>query len=140
MRFRAMCRRAIISTSGATFLEGLPDPQPVAWLSEGDLDFYEAEFRASGFRGPLNRYRNHERDFEWLRQFAGRRIEQPALFIGGTRDPASFLFGAIEDPVAFTRMFAPRVEGQVLEGCGHWTQQERPEAVNRLLLAWLATL
>ena len=46
---------------GATFLEGLPDPAPVAWLTEDDLDFYEAEFRQSGFRGPLNRYRNHER-------------------------------------------------------------------------------
>ena len=42
---------------GATFLEGLPDPQPVPWLSEADLDYYEGEFRASGFRGPLNRDR-----------------------------------------------------------------------------------
>ena len=84
---------------GATFLEGLPDPEPVAWLTEDDLDFYEAEFTASGFRGPLNRYRNHEADYEWLQNWAGKRIEQPALFIGGTRDPATFLFGAIEDPV-----------------------------------------
>lgn len=125
---------------GASFLEGLPDPQPVGWLSEADLDFYEDEFRASGFRGPLNRYRNHERDFKWLQQFAGRLIEQPSLFIGGSRDPASFLFGAIEDPVGFTRLFAPATEGRVLEGCGHWTQQERPEEVNRLLLDWLNRL
>ncbi|KZY15291.1 epoxide hydrolase, partial [Erythrobacter sp. HI0038] len=77
---------------GATFLEGLPDPEPVAWLTEDDFDFYEAEFTASGFRGPLNRYRNHEADYEWLQNWAGKRIEQPALFIGGTRDPATFLF------------------------------------------------
>ncbi|MDG5748773.1 alpha/beta hydrolase [Qipengyuania sp. XHP0207] len=125
---------------GATFLEGLPDPQPVAWLSDTDLDFYEAEFRASGFRGPLNRYRNHERDYEWLRQWQGQRIEQPALFIGGTRDPATYLFGAVEDPVALMRMVAPQVEGHILEGVGHWTQQERPEAVNRLLIDWLKRL
>ena len=92
---------------GATFLEGLPDPEPVAWLTEDDLDFYEAEFTASGFRGPLNRYRNHEADYEWLQNWTGKRIEQPALFIGGTRDPATFLFGAIEDPVALVKMFAP---------------------------------
>ena len=125
---------------GATFLEGLPDPAPVGWLTEDDLDFYEAEFKSSGFRGPLNRYRNHETDFEWLQQWNGKRIEQPALFIGGTRDPATFLFGAIEDPVALIRMFAPRIEGHVLDGVGHWTQQERPEAVNTILIDWLKRL
>ena len=125
---------------GARFLDGLPDPRPVPWLSEADLDYYEAEFEASGFRGPLNRYRNHERDYEWLQGFAGKRIEQPCLFIGGTRDPATTLFGAVADPVAMMRMFAPRVEGHVLDGVGHWTQQERSEEVNRLLLDWLGRL
>lgn len=125
---------------GATFLEGLPDPQPVPWLSEADLDYYDQAFRASGFRGPLNRYRNHERDFAWLQGFAGRRIEQPALFIGGDRDPATFLFGAVADPVGMMRAFAPQTEGHVLAGVGHWTQQEAPEVVNRLLLDWLGRL
>ena len=125
---------------GATFLQGLPDPQPVPWLSEADLDYYEGEFKQSGFRGPLNRYRNHEADFEWLQGWAGKRIEQPALFIGGTRDPATTLFGAVADPVAMMRLFAPKVEGHVLEGVGHWTQQERPEEVTALLLDWLGRL
>ena len=125
---------------GATFLEGLPDPRPVAWLTPDDLDFYEAEFRASGFRGPLNRYRNHEADYEWLKEWKGKRIEQPALFIGGSRDPATFLFGAVEDPVALMRMFAPEVEGHILDGVGHWTQQERPDEVNRILLDWIKRL
>ena len=125
---------------GATFLEGLPDPEPVAWLTEDDLDFYEAEFTASGFRGPLNRYRNHDADYEWLQNWAGKRIEQPALFIGGTRDPATFLFGAIEDPVALVKMFAPRAEGHILDGVGHWTQQERPDEVNAVLIDWLKRL
>ncbi len=122
---------------GATFLEGLPDPAPVSWLNEDDLDFYEAEFQQSGFRGPLNRYRNHEADYEWLQGWAGKRIEQPALFIGGTRDPATFLFGAVEDPIALVKMFAPKAEGHILEGVGHWTQQERPDVVNRILIDWL---
>ena len=126
--------------AGATFLEGLPDPQPVPWLSAADLDYYEAEFRASGFRGPLNRYRNHERDYEWLSPMQGKQLEQPCLFIGGTRDPATTLFGAVADPVAMMRMFAPKVEGHVLAGVGHWTQQERPAAVNTLLRDWLERL
>ncbi len=124
----------------ATFLEGLPDPEPVGWLTDADLDFYEAEFKASGFRGPLNRYRNHVADYEWLRGWNGKRIEQPALFIGGTRDPATFLFGAVEDPVALMRLFAPKVDGHILDGIGHWTQQEAPDAVNRLLIDWLKRL
>ena len=127
-------------SAGATFLEGLPDPQPVPWLSAADLNYYEAEFKASGFRGPLNRYRNHERDYEWLRPMQGKQLEQPCLFIGGTRDPATTLFGAVANPVAMMRMFAPKVEGHVLAGVGHWTQQERPDAVNTLLIDWLKRL
>ena len=126
--------------AGATFLQGLPDPQPVPWLTDTDLDYYEAEFKQSGFRGPLNRYRNHEADYEWLKAWQGKQLEQPCLFIGGSRDPATTLFGAVEDPVALMRMFAPRVEGHVLEGCGHWTQQERPDEVNALLVDWLGRL
>ena len=125
---------------GAKFLDGLPDPQPVPWLTKEDLDYYEAEFKRSGFSGPLNRYRNHEADFAWLRQWQGKRIEQPCLFIGGTRDPATTLFGAVPDPVAMMRLFAPRVEGHVLSGVGHWTQQERPAEVNALLIDWLKRL
>lgn len=123
----------------AKFLDGMPVPDRLpSWLSEADLDYYVGEFEASGLRGPLNRYRNHERDYEWLKAWQGKTLDQPCLYIGGTRDPATTLFGQVPDPVAMMKHFAPRVEGHVLEGCGHWTQQERPEEVNRLLIDWLA--
>ncbi len=126
----------------ATLLEGLIDPDPFpAWLTENELDYYVSEFRESGFRGPINRYRNHERDFAWLQDFKDRVIEQPSLFIGGTSDPASTAFGGIADPVAAMRPFAPNlVAGHMLEGCGHWTQQERPDEVTAILLDWLKGL
>ena len=117
----------------APMLQGIA----VAWLTTEDIQFYGREFSQSGFRGPLNRYRNQERDYEWLQGWAGKRIEQPCLFIGGDRDPATTLFGAVADPVALMRMFAPRVEGHVLPGVGHWTQQEQPEATNRHLIEFL---
>ena len=130
-----------VKPADARLLDGLVAPERLpAWLTEADLDFYIGEFAASGLRGPLNRYRNHEADYAWLRAFADRKIEQPALYIGGTRDPASTLFGAITDPVALTRMFVPNVEGHMLQGCGHWTQQERPAEVTALLTDWLKRL
>jgi pimeloyl-ACP methyl ester carboxylesterase len=125
----------------ARLLDGLPDPDPFpAWLSESDLDYYEGEFRRSGFRGPINRYRNHARDFEYLKKFADRKIEQPALFISGTRDLAFNMLG-MGDPITAMRNLVPDLRGAyLLEGCGHWTQQERPEAVNTYLLEWLKSL
>jgi len=126
---------------GDTLLHRLPDPDPFpAWLTDADLDYYVGEFERSGFRGPLNRYRNHDADFAWLQRFKGRKIEQPALFIGGERDPVLTMFGRTD--------FVPIIKGQipdlrghdVLPGCGHWTQQERPAEVNQRLTSWLKAL
>jgi pimeloyl-ACP methyl ester carboxylesterase len=98
------------------------------------------EFEVSGLRGPLNRYRNHDRDFEYLKQFQGRMIEQPALFIGGQRDLVLSMLGKI-DLLATMRTQIPDLRGaDILPGCGHWTQQEQPEAVNSRILAWLKSL
>ena len=125
----------------ATLIEGLPDPDPFpAWLTDADLDHYTAEFQRSGFRGPLNRYRNHDRDYRWQSQFAGRRILQPALYVGGDRDLVLSMLGR-GDLVAMMKTEMPDLRGaHLLPGCGHWTQQERPEAVTALLLEWLAGL
>jgi pimeloyl-ACP methyl ester carboxylesterase len=127
---------------GATLLEGMVDPDPFpAWLTDADLDYYVGEFERSGFRGPINRYRNHERDFEWLQAFKGRKIEQPSLLIGGDRDPAFNGFGRIADPGGMMRQHATDLRGvHVLPGVGHWTQQERPVEVTALLLDWLKGL
>jgi pimeloyl-ACP methyl ester carboxylesterase len=126
-------------TADATLLDGMVDPQAFpAWLSEDELGYYVGQFLESGFRGPINRYRNHERDFAWLQGFKDWKIEQPALFIGGARDPASRSFGRSADPVGAMRALLPNFRGgHMLEGCGHWTQQERPDEVNAILLDWL---
>ncbi len=124
---------------GATMLEGLIDPQVFpAWLTGADLDYYVDQFTASGFFGPISRYRNHERDFDWLQQFNGRKLDMPTLLIGGDKDPAFNGFGRIADPGAMMRQHATDLRGvHILPGCGHWTQQERPQAVTDLLIPWL---
>jgi len=126
---------------GDPLLLRLPDPDPFpAWLTDSDLDYFAGEFERSGFRGPLNRYRNPDVDFAWLQQFQGRRIEQPALFIGGERDLVLSMFGR-NDFVPLMQAQMPDLRGHdVLPGCGHWTQQERPAEVNQRLLAWLKGL
>jgi pimeloyl-ACP methyl ester carboxylesterase len=125
----------------ATLLDRLPDPDPFpAWLTAADLDYFVGEFEASGFRGPINRYRNHDADFIYLQEFEGRRITQPALFIGGERDLVLSMMGR-RDFVTAMKAQIPDLRGaDVLPGCGHWTQQERPAEVNERLLAWLGGL
>lgn len=119
-------------------LDMLPDPDPFpAWLTEEDIDYYEAEFKASGFHGPLNRYRNHPRDHAYLRSRDDLNIHQPALFIGGDRDLVLKMLPGV-DVVERMRKYVPNLQtGVVLKGVGHWTQQERPQEVNDLLVPWL---
>jgi pimeloyl-ACP methyl ester carboxylesterase len=133
---------AFAKDAGAALLDGMPDPDPFpAWLTGADLDYFVGEFERSGFFGPLSRYRNHTRDFHYLSAFKDRTLAQPALFIAGARDGAFSGFGAMSDPIAVMRASVPNLEGaHVLDGCGHWTRQERPAEVNALLVPWLKTL
>jgi pimeloyl-ACP methyl ester carboxylesterase len=109
-----------------------------AWLSEADLDRYTQEFQHSGFRGPLNWYRNFDRTWERTAALAGKKIEQPALFIAGERDPVlAWSKGSLDR----MRGVCPNLrESLILPGVGHWVQQERPAPVNAALLRFLAQL
>ena len=126
---------------GDPLLLRLPDPDPFpAWLTDADIDYFTTEFERSGFRGPINRYRNHDRDFAWLQAFKDRKIEQPSLFIGGERDLVLSMFGRV-DFVPIMRQVMTDLRGaDILPGCGHWTQQEQPDEVNARLIPWLKSL
>ncbi|MVO85258.1 alpha/beta fold hydrolase [Streptomyces sp. p1417] len=108
------------------------------WLSEDDLDFYAGEFERTGLTGALNRYRAMDRDWEDLAAHRGAPVEQPSLFIGGTSDASTtWMADAID---AFPATLPALSASHLLDGCGHWIQQERPDEVNRLLTGWLDTL
>ncbi|MFF3016602.1 alpha/beta fold hydrolase [Streptomyces sp. NPDC057939] len=123
---------------GARLSDRFPSGRLPAWLGEDDLDFYSGEFERTGLSGPLNRYRNMDRDWKDLADFAGAPITQPSLFIGGDLDASTtWLTEAIRAfPITLPGLHTSRI----LEDCGHWIQQEHPTEVNRLLTDWLDSL
>jgi len=123
--------------STAKFLDGLIDPPSLpSWLSQEDLDYYVAQYQQSGFRGPLNWYRNIDRNLELTPQLEGAKIEQPSFFIAGSKDLVlSFGGGGL---LAAMDPWVPNLRGKVLiEGAGHWVQAEKPAPVNEALLGFL---
>jgi pimeloyl-ACP methyl ester carboxylesterase len=101
-----------------------------SWLSEADLEVYAGEFARSGFRGPLNYYRNIDRNWELMAALAGIKVPVPALYIAGDHDLVVAFPGAAED-IANMKQHVPLLRDiQMLAGCGHWTQQERPAEVS----------
>ena len=123
----------------ATLLEGLIDPPSLpAWLTEADLDYYEAQYQRSGFRGPINWYRNIDRNIALYPQLKDTKIEVPTLFLAGAKDVV-LKFG-----VGWVEQLDSRVSdlrGKVfIEGAGHWVQVERPAAVNAALVNFLKTV
>jgi len=126
---------------GADFVGTLPDPAELpAWFTTEDLAFYTAEFTRTGFRGALNWYRASLANHELLAPFHGAPLTVPALYVGGELDPVVNWTG-MRDLISIMSMFVPNLTKAVLlDGCGHWTQQERPTEVDALLLEFLAAL
>ncbi|MFD5437295.1 alpha/beta fold hydrolase [Kitasatospora sp. NPDC127067] len=127
-----------VTRTGGRLRDRFPSGKLPAWLTEDDLDVYAGEFERTGMTGALNRYRNMDRDWEDLAQYGGAPIKQPSLFIGGALDASTtWMADAID---AYPVTLPALASTHILDGCGHWIQQERPEEVNRLLTAWLASL
>jgi pimeloyl-ACP methyl ester carboxylesterase len=122
---------------GDGFLTGIDIPETLpTWLTEDDVAYFARQFEKSGFRGGLHRYRNMDRDWEELPELATTKIERPALFITGERDPARLLA-----PVHLMKPLVPNLRDTVIiPGAGHWVQQERAAEVNAALLAFLRDL
>jgi pimeloyl-ACP methyl ester carboxylesterase len=123
------------------FLAQMLSPENLPhWLSETDVDFYAGEFARTGFRGGLNRYRAIDRNWELFAPFAGAKVSVPALFIGGERDIV-LDFPGVRQRVKNMRQVVPQLKGAtILPGCGHWTQQERPDEVNSRIIQFLRQL
>ena len=100
-------------------------------LTDAERDYYAAAFAASGFTGPINWYRNWTHNWEQL-EGVDQQIDIPTLFIGAADDVVIGL-----QHIDGMKPLVNDLTVHVLEDCGHWTQQERPDDVNRLMLDWL---
>jgi pimeloyl-ACP methyl ester carboxylesterase len=128
---------AMTKPKDSKFFDGLPPaPQKLPpWLSEEDLAYFAGEFKRTGCRGGLNKYRNMDRDWEESAHLQGGKITQPALFITGDKDPVR----------TFTNLDGMKADvpnlKQIIElPGGHWIQQEQAQAVNDALIGFLKEL
>jgi pimeloyl-ACP methyl ester carboxylesterase len=124
-----------------TVASEMPDEAAICacrWLPENELKIYSDEYGRTGFQGGLNWYRVRW-DSRFTREaevFSGRTIDVPSAFIAGKSD-----WGVYQAPPAFERMQQSALTKmrfcELIDGAGHWVQQEQPEAVSRLLVKFL---
>ena len=122
----------------ASFQPSAAEVQACKWLTEPELGVYTEEYGRTGFQGALQAYRVYsDPDLNAeLRLFSGKTIDVPSLFIGGTRD-----WGTYSAPGALDLMrtkATTRMAGvELIDGAGHWIQQEQPVRLSTLLLAFV---
>jgi pimeloyl-ACP methyl ester carboxylesterase len=127
----------LANPDGGGFVDRLPKPDGLPpWLSQDELDHYIAEFTRTGFTGGINWYRNFDRNWETTPQLEGAKITVPSAFITGSQDPVRLMSpeSIMDDHVTDHR------GNTLVDGAGHWVQQEAPGEVNAALLAFLSSL
>lgn len=126
---------------GGSFVSNAIDPETLpSWLTEADIDFYTKEFERTGFTGGLNWYRATDLTWELMAPFAGEPVTPPALYVAGDRDGV-VSFPGMQQLIPNLKMFVPNLRQTImLPGCGHWTQQERPDDVNKAMIEFIRGL
>jgi pimeloyl-ACP methyl ester carboxylesterase len=126
----------------ATVAPEMPSAAEIAackWLTEDEVEVYATEYGRTGFTGALQGYRvrrgGDPKSLAEMRTFSGRTIDVPSCFIGGSSD-----WGVYQTPGALERMqnvICTKTAGfRRIDGAGHWVQQEQPEQVSELLIAF----
>src|SRR3984885_7825134 len=132
----------LAKTMPQTVAKEKPPPEAIAantWLPDHELAVYSAEYQRTGFQGGLQWYRcgTSGAFTTELETWSGKSVDVPSCFISGKQD-----WGTYQRPGVFETMQATactRMLGAYLvEGAGHWVQQEQPGEVSRLLLQFLS--
>jgi pimeloyl-ACP methyl ester carboxylesterase len=124
----------------APFMPSAAEIGACKWLTEAEVDVYVSEYARTQFTGALQGYRvrrgSDPKTLAELQTFSGRSIDVPSMFIGGKSD-----WGVYQTPGAVDRMqtsACSRMVGfHLVDGAGHWVQQEQPEHVTALLVEFL---
>jgi pimeloyl-ACP methyl ester carboxylesterase len=124
----------------APFMPSAAEIAACKWLTDAEVDVYASEYARTQFTGALQGYRvrrgSDPKSLAEMRTFSGRAIDVPSMFVGGKSD-----WGTYQTPGAVDRMrtsACTRMVGfHLLDGAGHWVQQEQPEQVSRLLMEFL---
>src|SRR6266700_1402759 len=125
----------------ATVAAEMPSADAIAankWLPDSELSFYSSEYERVGFQGGLQWYRcgTSGEFIPELQTWSGRRIDVPSCFISGKQDWGTYQRPGVYE--AMQRSACTRMLGcYLIDGAGHWVQQERPAEVSRLLIAFL---
>jgi pimeloyl-ACP methyl ester carboxylesterase len=127
-----------MSQTVAPFHASATEATACKWLTEAELGVYTKEYGRTGFQGALQAYRVFADPAlnAGLRLFSGKTIDVPSLFIGGKSDWANYVSpGGLElmKSKATTRMSGI----ELIDGSGHWIQQEQPARLGTLLLAFM---
>jgi pimeloyl-ACP methyl ester carboxylesterase len=126
-------RGGLSAPDGAGFVDRLPAVDALPdWLTQAELDHYVEEFSRTGFTGGINWYRNFDRNWELTPQLEGAKVQVPSLFIGGKLDPVLLM----TNPEAFVDFLTDHRGNVLIDGAGHWVQQEKPDEVNAALIAF----
>jgi pimeloyl-ACP methyl ester carboxylesterase len=134
----------LAKTMPETVAEEMPSKDEItanAWLPDHELAVYSAEYQRTGFQGGLQWYRCGTSGVftAELETWSGKAIDVPSCFISGKQD-----WGTYQRPGVFEAMqttACTRMKGvHLIEGAGHWVQQEQPKEVSRLLLQFLGSV
>lgn len=129
-RWRFIFDKSETILDSCTYPDALPQ-----WLTEEDLHYFAKEFKDAGFRGGLNWYRNIDRNWSLTAFLSEAKLHQPALFVAGSEDAVITMY---RDGYDNLEQVVPNLTKKVLlPGGGHWIQQERPQAVNELLIEFI---
>nr|XP_054416871.1 bifunctional epoxide hydrolase 2 isoform X6 [Pongo abelii] len=121
-----------LSVKGGLFVSSPEEPSLSRMVTEEEIQFYVQQFKKSGFRGPLNWYRNMERNWKWACKSLGRKILIPALMVTAEKD-----FVLVPQMSKHMEDWIPHLKRGHIEDCGHWTQMDKPTEVNQILIKWL---
>jgi pimeloyl-ACP methyl ester carboxylesterase len=123
----------------SSLLDTLVMPKQLpSWLTREDLAYYVEQYRSSGFRGPLNWYRNIPTNNGLTPELEPKRFIQPAAFVAGGQDNV-----LLYDPnwrTIFPKAFDDLRFIEIVEGAGHWVQMEKPKETTALILRFLQGL